>query len=294
MSEYRYVLGADIGGSHITAAVMDMENRTMLEHSVSRSALNSQTPANHIMDSWAAVMNEACQKAGIKLEKVGLAMPGPFDYDNGISLITGTGKYEALYQLNVKELLAKALSIDAEAIRMKNDAACFLAGETFSGSAKNYNRVIGITLGTGLGSAIFDGNDVTDANLWCIPYGDSIAEDYISTRWFLKRYHQLTGLNILNVKEMTALYDESDTVRQIFDEFVQHLAAFLEHFQGQAKADAIVIGGNIARAASRFLPGLNRALKKLEIHQPVFISETTELAALAGAASCWKTPQSIS
>lgn len=292
MKEHTYVLGADIGGSHITAALIDMEYRTVVEESVTRNAVDSSTSSGAIIATWSDTIEKACKKVNIKLEKVGLAMPGPFDYQNGISYITGTGKYEAFYGLNVKEMLAMQLGISTNAIRMRNDAASFLAGETFSGVAKQYSKVIGITLGTGLGSAVFEGTEVRDANLWCAPYEDSIAEDYISTRWFLKRYYQLTGLNILNVKDLAALYAESATVKQIFEEFALNLANFLENFQHKTKAEAIVIGGNIAKAAKYFLPALSRQLKKLELNQPVFISEMTEIAALAGAASCWKTQSS--
>lgn len=288
MIENKYVLGADIGGSHITAALLDMEQRVVLEHSITRRALNSSAPCGVIMEAWADAISEAYQKANIKLEKIGLAMPGPFDYEKGISYITGTEKYESFYGLNIKEILATRLGICAEAIRMRNDAESFLAGETFSGAAKGHSKVIGITLGTGLGSAIFEEGEVRDANLWCAPYRDSIVEEYISSRWFLKRYNELTGLNVLNVKELAALYKESDIVKQIFEEFALNLATFLENFQREAKADAIVIGGNISKASGNFLPSLSIHLKKLGINQPIFISEMTEVAALAGAASCWR------
>ncbi|WP_316816423.1 ROK family protein [Pedobacter nyackensis] len=289
-TEHKYVLGADIGGSHITAALLDMKERVVLEHSLTRKPINSAATCEVIMEAWAEAILEAHQKANVKLEKIGLAMPGPFDYEKGISYITGTEKYEAFYGLNIKEILATQLDIGAEAIRMRNDAESFLAGETFSGAAQDYSKVIGITLGTGLGSAIFENAEVHDANLWCAPYLESIAEDYISTRWFLKRYNELTGLNISNVKDLVALYDESDIVKQIFEEFSINLAAFLESFIRKANAEAIVIGGNISKASGKFLPGLSEALKKLGVNQPIFISEMTEVAALAGAASCWKNP----
>lgn len=283
----KYVLGIDIGGSHITAAILDMENRSILEQSYSRAKINSGADSDYILKAWSAVINEAYQKAGLDLGKIGIAMPGPFDYEKGISYITGTNKYEALYNLNVKDLLADELKIDTNDIRLKNDASCFLAGEEFAGAGKGYHKIIGLTLGTGLGTAVFEDGVSNDANLWCAPFLESIAEDYLSTRWFLKRYYDLSGLNIVDVKEMTSLYAESETVRQIFEEFSINLAAFIYSFQQQTQADAVVIGGNIAKAADRFLPGVNRQLKKKELSLPIHISLLNEHAALAGAASCW-------
>jgi glucokinase len=37
-------------------------------------------------------------------------MPGPFDYENGISLMQ-QGKFIDIYQVNIKEELAKGLSV---------------------------------------------------------------------------------------------------------------------------------------------------------------------------------------
>lgn len=230
MTTNKYVLGVDIGGSHITAAVMDMESRLILENSYTRCWIDAHGKPETIINNWKAAIEQAYDKAGLEVDKIGIAMPGPFDYENGISHIAGNDKYEAFYGLNVKEMLARALGIDAGNILMKNDAACFLAGEMFAGAVKDYANVIGITLGTGLGSAVATYGNTRDANLWCSSFMEGIAEDYLSTRWFLKRYYQLTGVNMIDVKSLTGLYDESETIRTIFDEFSQHLAAFLMLF----------------------------------------------------------------
>lgn len=121
-------------------------------------------------------------------------MPGPFDYENGISLITKLDKYEALYKLNVKELLSEKLSIPKPSILMMNDAACFLRGEVYYGAAKGHTDVIGITLGTGTGSAFHHNGITVDANLGPSPFMNSIADEYFSTRWFVKRYIEENGI----------------------------------------------------------------------------------------------------
>lgn len=288
MTTNKYVLGVDIGGSHITVAVVDMENRLIIEGSYTRCWIDAHGKPETIINNWKAAIEQAYDKAGLEVDKIGIAMPGPFDYENGISRIAGNDKYEAFYGLNVKNMLAAALGIDAANILMKNDAACFLAGEMFAGAVKDYANVIGITLGTGLGSAVATYGNTRDANLWCSSFLDGIAEDYLSTRWFLKRYYQLTGVNMIDVKSLTGLYDESETIRTIFDEFSQHLAAFLMLFLQDNQADAIVIGGNISNASAKFLPNVLKEFKANDIEIPVRISELNERAAIAGAASCWE------
>ncbi|WP_293306394.1 ROK family protein [Pedobacter sp. UBA5917] len=287
MNKINYVLGIDIGGSHITAAVLDMQQRNILKNTYSRDRVNPHGTTEQIIKTWCTTIKAAYKKADLTMGRLGIAMPGPFDYENGISYIAGNDKYAAFYGLNVKEMLASELQISSDEILMSNDASCFLAGEVFAGEAGNYDKLIGITLGTGLGSAVCSEGKITDANLWCSPFLDGIAEDYLSTRWFLKRYYELSGINILNVRELALLYDESPTVRKIFTEFSQNLGLFLEDFQQNNAAEAIVIGGNIANAANRFIPGVIRHLQSQHINCPIHISELNEDAALVGAAGCW-------
>ncbi|WP_162799981.1 ROK family protein [Pedobacter jeongneungensis] len=287
MNKINYVLGIDIGGSHITAAVIDMQQRNILKNSYTRDRVNSHGTTEQIIKTWCTTIKAAYKKVDIQIGRLGIAMPGPFDYENGISYIAGNDKYAAFYGLNVKDMLASELQISSNEILMSNDASCFLAGEVFAGEARNYSNLIGITLGTGLGSAICSKGKIIDANLWCAPFLDGITEDYLSTRWFLKRYYELTGLNILNVRELTLLYDESPTVRKIFTEFSQNLGLFLKDFQQDNVAEAIIIGGNIANASSRFIPGVVKYLQSQGIASPIHISQLNEDAALVGAAGCW-------
>ncbi|WP_316823667.1 ROK family protein [Pedobacter miscanthi] len=287
MNKINYVLGIDIGGSHITAAVLDMQQRNILKNSYTRDRVNSHGTTEQIIKTWCNTIKAAYKKVNIEIGRLGIAMPGPFDYENGISYIAGNDKYAAFYGLNVKEMLASELQMSSDDILMSNDASCFLAGEVFAGEAGNYTNLIGITLGTGLGSAVCTDGKITDANLWCAPFLDGIAEDYLSTRWFLKRYYELSGINILNVRELALLHDESPTVRKIFTEFSQNLALFLKDFQQNNAAEAIVIGGNIANASSRFIPGVLKYLQSQDINCLIHISKLNEDAALVGAAGCW-------
>ena len=63
-------------------------------------------------------------------------MPGPFDYEEGISYIAGNDKYEAFYGLNVKNMLADELKIKPSNILMKNDASCFFSRRSVRGCCK--------------------------------------------------------------------------------------------------------------------------------------------------------------
>src|SRR6478735_7789895 len=145
------VIGADIGGSHITAAQIDVADRQLIKTSLVRSHVDSLASAQEVVNVWAGCIKQAMQQE--EISKVCLAMPGPFNYEEGICFISDQNKYPQLYGLNVKKMLADALTIDPIAIYIYNDAACFLQGEVFCGSLKDRQLAISVTLGTGLGTA---------------------------------------------------------------------------------------------------------------------------------------------
>lgn len=281
------VLGADIGGSHITVSAVNLDAGKVVEESHARSHVDPHAPAEQIIEAWCGGFSPIISQFPGREVKIGIAMPGPFDYEQGISYIKGLAKYEALYGMNVKELLAAQLKMPAHHFRFKNDAACFLQGEILAGTAGRVDHAIGITLGTGIGTARYHNGVAEDADLWRFPFKDSFVEEYVSTRWFVKRYTELTGKQVKDVRELIGLKDEQDIVAKLFDEFSTDLAVFLKHFVDVDKPQAIIIGGNIAKASDHFLPQLLDKLKQRSVTVPVMKAAAGENAAILGAASCW-------
>ncbi|TCC88617.1 ROK family protein [Pedobacter frigiditerrae] len=282
------ILGADIGGSHITVCLVDVLERKIINDVMVRRNVNSDGNAQEIISQWCAAIFELFENAAFKPLKMGIAMPGPFDYERGISYIKGLNKYESLYGLNVKELLAAELDILPECINILNDAPCFLQGEVFGGAAKGYKNVIGITLGTGFGSAIYSDERARDAEFWQIPFKDSIAEHYFSTNWFLNQYQLLTGETLGSVKDLVAKFPQERTiVKNIFEEFGCNLALFLDKAITRESPELLVCGGNISKAFDFFGPSLLSQLKLR--NNPILVKTTSlgEQSALIGAASSW-------
>lgn len=287
-ADHSLVLGVDIGGSHITAALIDLETRTVLPKSYSRKSINSLAEADEIITSWCELISACFANVDIAERKIGIAIPGPFDYDNGISLMLNQDKFDSLYCLNVKELLSSKLGVPSENIRLVNDAASFLQGEVFAGAARDYHSVLGLTLGTGLGSSIYENGLVRDADLWQSPFKEGIAEEYLCGRWFVERYEALTGKSIAGVKDLAELAGSESCVDEIFREFASNLAEFISPLAQKYHTELVVIGGNISNAFELFLKELNDLLKRNEIFVKVEISHLKEDAALLGAASCWE------
>ncbi|GCC51633.1 ROK family protein [Chryseotalea sanaruensis] len=288
MKNATHVLGVDIGGSHLTAALIDMESNELLQPSYVRIRVNSKGSAYEILNTWCEAIESIFEKFPQASLKVGFAMPGPFDYERGISKITGLDKYEALYDLPVKEFLAGRLKIEMDNIRMMNDAACFLKGEVAAGAGIGYQHVIGLTLGTGTGTATYHNGITKDANLGPSPFMDSIADNYFSTRWFVNQYYQRSGKQVKDVKELLTLHSSDMHVSQLFADFTSNMTLFLKDFIQKENPELIIMGGNISQAASLFLPQVMANLSQHGIAVTIVCAALGEEAALLGAANLFQ------
>lgn len=276
------IVGVDIGGSHITAAIIDLDKQCVVKKSRVRNHVDTFGEKNAILTCWGETIKSLIDFFPEHEIALCIAMPGPFDYANGVSLIKGMNKYEALYGVEVKKFLCEYLQLNMENIFFWNDAYAFLKGELFAGSARGYERALGITLGTGLGSAVGIYGEVQDANLGVSTFKQGIAEDYISTRWFIKRYHELSGKNAKDTKELAARYNMDHHATILFNEFARNLADFLTPVILQYHPEVVIIGGNIARAHSLFLSKSQVILNRRGIHAILKITSLWEDAAMIG------------
>lgn len=282
------ITGVDIGGTHITVCLVDINDGRLISESSSRGHIDTSLDAATIIQSWAAIIKEAHEKSNEPINRVGIAMPGPFDYEQGISYIKGLHKYESLYGLNVKILLAAALNIQPDKIKLINDASAYLLGEKSAGAGKEYNNVVGITLGTGLGSAAFYNNQLEEGDLYCTDFQGAKCEDYASARWLINEYEKLSGEKIANVKQLADKCPDNQNAKIVFENFGTNLYRILHKRYLQQSPELVIIGGNIAKAWYHFVPSTIDAMNKTGFHFKLKPAELGEGAALIGAAYLWQ------
>jgi glucokinase len=284
MDKRKVTLGIDIGGSHITAGIIDLVQKKVIETSVVRQLVNRHAPAPEILGIWADTINGRLQQGQHGTATIGFAMPGPFDYPNGICLIKGFDKYEALYGMNIRNELATRTGVPPANIVFRNDADAFLEGELFGGAGQGYTRALGMTLGTGLGSCLYTEGEITDAGLNVLPFKSGIAEEYLSTRWFVNACQQHSGKTISGVKELADRYEEDETARLIFDEFSVNFGALLRHCGQTFNVEVLIIGGNISNAFPLFIEKVMKQLPAGNNGPVIKKAILGEQAALIGAA----------
>ena len=143
-------------------------------------------------------------------------------------------------------------------------------GEIAAGAAHGVCRVVGITLGTGVGSAFaVDGHLVREGTgvppggeIWNVPYQGGIVEDQISTRAIQKSYRERTGKD-REVAAIAASAAQDPVAAEVFVEFGRNLGLALKTVLSSFGPRIIVLGGGISRSAQLFLPAAQEAVGDL-------------------------------
>ncbi len=287
----RFAVGVDVGGSHVCAAVVGLGGEGICSEIV-HASVDSRADADSILHVWADVLKRVTGGFDGVVEGIGMAFPGPFDYRNGISLIRGVDKYESLYGMNVGEEL-KARIGESVDFRFVNDASAFALGECLCGAARDAEKAVALTLGTGVGSGFVDGlrlvedGDDVPENGWvyCLPFEDGIVDEAFSTRWFCRRWLQISGKEVRGAKEIADVYETDPLARGLFDEYGSRLGAFAGPVMSRFGADMLVLGGNISCAYRLFGPSLEKRLLADGMDVRVRVSSLMDKAAMIGAAS---------
>mgnify|MGYP001824371656 CR=1 FL=1 len=289
MSNKALSIGVDVGGSHIACAAVSLQRGKLLPDTLSRVDVDSMAGAEEIFSAWAQAFNATLENIdSADLAGMGFAMPGPFDYRNGISKMEH--KFPDLYEKVIADELQPLLDCDAPLpMRFLNDATSFAVGEAWLGRGQGARKVVAATLGTGFGSAFIDNgvpvverDDVPEEGcLWHLPYADGIADDYFTTRWFVNRFADVAGKDVSGAKVVSVAAREGNAeALRVFVDYGRGMGGFLAPWLQKFAADTVVLGGNIAGAYDLFGPALEEACPGVCFD----VSSLGENAAMIGAA----------
>lgn len=286
------VVGADIGGHHIAAALVDIDSNRIVAGSYRHRETHPKATKDALLTDWAGLLGEVAGSVAGAVAGIGIAMPGPFDYARGTAWFESNSKFETLYGVDVRAELDARTGLDG-GIRFLNDATSFAVGCHRAEAAGRPGRLVGVTLGTGLGGAFLEdgipviaGESVPPGGcLWDLPYKASIADDYVSARWLLAAARDRLGLSADGVAQVAAHARGSAEARAIFADYGANLGAVVAPWLARFGGDMLVLGGRITGAFDLFAPALEAALAEHGCAVPLAVHENTEDAAIIGAAA---------
>ena len=271
------LLCLDVGGTELKGAPV---GNGVLLASLQHFPAQSKESCGPLLDHFARVFRELDARSGASGPVGGLrlAFPGPFDYENGICLLQGLDKFDALFGVNLRDALFGRLSAlvnDPMQIRFLNDVAAFALGELNFGSAVDTKRSMFVCIGTGCGSAFGLGNRLApdgtpgvppQGYIYPYPFLDSNIDDYISKRGLQKLAMQYTG-QPLEGRELADLAHKGDSsAARCFAQFGDHLCQALKPFLADYQPNCLCIGGQVTKSIAMFGRELEKYCLAHEIH----------------------------
>lgn len=235
----------DIGGSYIKCA----DGRKI------------PVPSAGTREGISAALREAIGSA----DRIGIAIPGPFDYRNGIFLMKH--KYEAVYGESFRELAGLGPETD---IRFMHDVNAPLAGSLKMLGLKDAAIV---TIGTGLGFSYAIDGDVKEnpagspaMSLWNTPWEGGILEDFVSARAISSGYTRKTGKHCRSAYEAAKMADAGDLdAMEVYSNLGAVLGQALEPILDSLQIKTLLMGGQISKSLGLFIRPLQGELPDVKI-----------------------------
>ena len=290
-----YVL-LDAGGTEIKSAAFSGSGDRL--DSIHSAPSHAQAGKEKILENILDVIareKEILEENGYRLGCAGMAFPGPFDYENGISHIRGLAKYDAIEGVALEEALKSipGQTVLAPETRFffRHDVDSFALGIASRDPSCADGRTICLCIGTGAGSAFLEdgrlvkqGPGVPD-NGWIypFPFRGMTVDDWVSVRG-LERITLEAGF-----PEGTSGKDLSGMAAQgnrqalaVWKDFGILIADALQPFAEAFRPQRLVLGGQISKAERYFGNGIRERYPELSI---LPVSDTTEyiLAGLLAA-----------
>ncbi len=239
-----HILGIDVGGSGIKGAVVDTRTGKMVT-----SRLRLSTPEPSTPKSMARVVGRLVKHFDWQ-GRVGCGMPGPV-IDGRI--MTAINLHKSWVGVNAPELYSDVTGCRVAVI---NDADAAGLAEMKFGSGKGHKGVVVIlTLGTGIGSALFvNGRLVPNMEFGQVNIRGKTAEKRASAR-----VRKAKGLS--------------------WEKWGKALNEYLLELENLTWPDLFILGGGVSRKASKFLP-------MIETRAKVLPAALCNEAGIVGAALC--------
>jgi glucokinase-like ROK family protein len=154
-TDYSYAVGIDIGASHITVTLLNLEGRPAAEkHHSYRFGLSGKIILEKLLSLTRALLDEAKLGPG-RILGIGFTAPGFFDKERGIwkTAVNITG-WESL---PIRDLLSRHFGAD---VYLQDCSRSMALAEMWYGEGKNLDDFILLDLGQGIGLGIVIGGSL--------------------------------------------------------------------------------------------------------------------------------------
>lgn len=276
MKPEKAVIAIDLGGTKL--ALGKVVGSKVSDYFSQAIPLNSdkETLINLIIDEIRKLISP-------NIKGIGIGVPSVVDTKTGI--VYDVQNIPSWNEVPIKDILEKEFKVE---VAVNNDANCFALGEMLHGSAKSYNHVAGVVVGTGIGlGLIIDGKLIEGSNcgageIGMIPYQEHNYEYYSSGQYFINEF-KMRGEEAYDLA-----LKGSHQALMIFDYFGKHFGNALLTIIYAYDPEVIVIGGSVAKAREFYEPKAIEAVNNMaygitKSKVKIYFSELENVALLGAA-----------
>lgn len=273
--------GLDVGGTKIELSIFDNEYRAIYMRRVNTPTSDYQA----FLSAITQLVFDAESERGVA-RSIGVGLPCLFD-SAGAAL---SASIPAINRKPVRIDLARELG---RPVVFENDVNAFVYSEASGGAGKNFSKVLGVVLGTGVGGGLcVDGNIYSSKQGVAFEFGhvpmpaallaryqmeprqcgcgaSGCYNEYLSGRglsWMAAHF----GSGNLAAETVIDQLDTAPAAQKAFAAYVDCLGAFLAQLMLLYDPDAIVLGGGMSKvkrlygdcqqaAAPHLMPGVQLA-----------------------------------
>lgn len=269
-------IGIDLGGSHISIGVVDKDGKILDKRDKHLRGIAKRLIKSTIEETIISNIKE--YQKNYKITEIGIAVPGSVKNDKILKSVNlGLKDYDLV------GVIKKEIDLP---IKIRNDAKCAALAEGKYGALKKYNRVLFMTLGTGIGGAVIINGKLLDAGeypgcefghmvikengLECNCGRKGCFEKYGSMRAFKDNLRNELGLeDKTSGKELMAILKNTTKeskdyakIEKVRKQYIRDLSVGITNLVNIFEPEAIGIGGSFVYFSEALLDDIKELIIK--------------------------------
>ena len=269
-------IGIDLGGSHISIGVVDKDGKILDKRDKHLRGIAKRLIKPTIEETIISNIKE--YQKNYKITEIGIAVPGSVKNDKILKSVNlGLKDYDLV------GVIKKEIDLP---IKIRNDANCAALAESKYGALKKYNRVLFMTLGTGIGGAVIINGKLLDAGeypgcefghmvikengLECNCGRKGCFEKYGSMRAFKDNLRNELGLeDKTSGKELMAILKNTTKeskdyakIEKVRKQYIRDLSVGITNLVNIFEPEAIGIGGSFVYFSEALLDDIKELIIK--------------------------------
>ena len=280
----KYYIGIDLGGTFIKGGICDD-----LGNIIVRDKVPTETEKGEevVMDNIAKLATSLLEKVGLStsdVEGLGMGVPGMIDGKNGVVIFSNNFNW---VDVKICDGIKKRLGLDAV---ISNDANVAALGEATFGSGKEFDDMILLTLGTGVGGGIIVDNQLIEGNKGagaelghavievggeqCTCGRRGCLEAYASANALIRdtkramekhkdsKMWEIGSLDKVTGKVAFDYKDVDEYAKQVVDNYIEKLACGITNYANIFRPNAVVLGGGVCAQGDNLIKPLQKIVDR--------------------------------